>query len=156
MDSFCESNVRNLLLILTDDGIKYPSVLTNLNERKIGYLSHEMKLEILWQECRRLLTHLGITILNEQIDFTEYAICCGSEPIRCRFKCQTAYHNFECLYRDGCGSCGAILGYFQILNVKFRETDEDFNVYFNFMSSCQTDIMNFKYLLKSISVVDYI
>ena len=97
-----------------------------------------MKLEILHQECCRILTHLGIKIRNEQVDFTEYATCCGSEPIRFLFKCQTAYHDFDCLYRDGCASCGGLLDIskFEMLNL---EKPMRILSYINLLRSCQTN-----------------
>lgn len=103
------SNVGEFLTILTERNIKCRQRLTILDENDIDDLSHNMKLKLLHQECCRILTQLDLKIRDEQVDFTEYTACCGNEPIRFLFKCQTSYHDFDCVYRDGCASCGGLL-----------------------------------------------
>lgn len=48
------------------------------------------------------------------------------------------------------------IGWLEIRKVKFRETGENFDSDINLMRGSQTNIMSFKYLLKSTSVADYL
>ena len=151
-----DENATNFYKILTDVNTDYDNVLTNLDEYDIKDLSFELKLDILYKECRHILTQLNINILDEQLDFMEYSAVCGNEPTRFYFKCQTVYHDFDCVYRDGCRDCGGLLGGLYIQNFSFRANDENFDVDVDLISSCPTHITSFKYLLKSTSMADYI